>query len=230
MSLEINLSDLATRVGTEFKAVRGTLGDNADLLTTAKSTLVAAINEVYASTGGGDGVQINDGAVNLTETWSSQRSTDAINAAVAALVDSAPDLLDTLGELAAALGDDPDFATTITTQIAGKADAVHTHTASQISDSTETGRAVLTAASETAARTAIGAGTSSLVIGTTSTTAKAGDYQPTALNISDATATGRALITTASAATARTTLDVWSKAEIGDPEADLVAVFEAAIA
>ena len=36
---------------------------------------------------------------------------------VASLVDSAPTTLDTLNELAAALGDDPDFATTIITEI-----------------------------------------------------------------------------------------------------------------
>jgi hypothetical protein len=55
------------------------------------------------------------------------------------------------------------------------APAVHTHTASQISDSTATGRSVLTAADAAAARTAIGAGTSNLVIGTTGTTAMAGN-------------------------------------------------------
>ena len=43
-------------------------------------------------------------------------------ATIAAIVDSAPATLDTLNELAAALGDDPNFATTITTQISGKAD------------------------------------------------------------------------------------------------------------
>lgn len=41
---------------------------------------------------------------------------------VAAITDSAPGTLDTLNELAAALGDDPNFATTITNQIATKAD------------------------------------------------------------------------------------------------------------
>ncbi len=55
----------------------------------------------------------------------------------------------------------------------------HTHTATQISDSTAIGRTVLTAVDAAAVRTAIGAGTSSLIIGTTSTTAKAGDYAPT---------------------------------------------------
>jgi hypothetical protein len=39
---------------------------------------------------------------------------------VAALVDSAPATLDTLNELAAALGDDPNFATTVTNSLATK--------------------------------------------------------------------------------------------------------------
>lgn len=53
--------------------------------------------------------------------------------------------------------------------------AGHTHTAAQISDSTAVGRSVLTAADAAAARSAIGAGTSNLVIGTTGTTAMAGN-------------------------------------------------------
>lgn len=50
-----------------------------------------------------------------------------------------------------------------------------------ITDSTATGRSVLTATDAAAARTAIGAGTgnSNLTLGTTSATAKAGDYAPT---------------------------------------------------
>ena len=43
-----------------------------------------------------------------------------VDSEIAGLVDSAPGTLDTLNELAAALGDDPDFATTITTSIATK--------------------------------------------------------------------------------------------------------------
>lgn len=44
----------------------------------------------------------------------------AIAAAVAAVVNSSPTTLDTLNELASALGNDPNFATSITTLIAGK--------------------------------------------------------------------------------------------------------------
>ena len=46
-----------------------------------------------------------------------------VSSAISNLVDSAPETLNTLNELAAALGDDPNFATTITNQIAQKADA-----------------------------------------------------------------------------------------------------------
>lgn len=86
----------------------------------------------------------------------------------------------------------------------------HTHIATAITDSTTTGRAVLTAASTTAARTAIGAGTSDLVIGITSTTAKAGNYQPTAANISDSTTVGRAVLTAADGPAARTAIGAGS--------------------
>ena len=47
-----------------------------------------------------------------------------VNTKVADLVDSAPGTLDTLNELAAALGDDPNFATTIATQMGNKVDKV----------------------------------------------------------------------------------------------------------
>ncbi len=47
----------------------------------------------------------------------------AIDAAIAALVASAPGVLNTLDEIAAALGDDPNFATTMTTQLATKLNA-----------------------------------------------------------------------------------------------------------
>lgn len=47
-----------------------------------------------------------------------------VDAKVASLVDSAPMVLDTLNELAAALGDDPNFATTMTTALGTKANVL----------------------------------------------------------------------------------------------------------
>ncbi|QDF18816.1 hypothetical protein SEA_SCENTAE_97 [Gordonia phage SCentae] len=63
----------------------------------------------------------------------------------------------------------------------------HTHAAADISNSTAIGRSLVTAASQQAARSAIGA--SDLVLGTTSTTAKAGNYVPAWGEIADKPAT-----------------------------------------
>lgn len=51
-------------------------------------------------------------------------TTDDVDAAIAALVSSAPQTLDTLKELADALGDDPNFATTVSTALGNKVDKV----------------------------------------------------------------------------------------------------------
>lgn len=50
-----------------------------------------------------------------------------VQALIADLVDSAPATLDTLNELAAALGDDENFASTVTTALSNKSDTSHTH-------------------------------------------------------------------------------------------------------
>lgn len=52
--------------------------------------------------------------------WVSATETNVqelVNLGIAGLVDSAPTALDTLNELAAALGDDQDFAVTVTNQL-----------------------------------------------------------------------------------------------------------------
>ena len=59
---------------------------------------------------------------NLVSNTAGYQTEAQVNAKVSALVNSAPETLDTLDELAAALGDDPNFATTITNQIGTKAD------------------------------------------------------------------------------------------------------------
>ena len=124
MSLATNITNAMTRVATEAKALRTLINGNTtnlSALTTAnKANLVAAINEVAAAVGGA-GASINDSVTGTTTVWSSTKTTTQINAAVSALVAAAPGLLDTLDELAAALGDDPNFATTITTALGLKA-------------------------------------------------------------------------------------------------------------
>lgn len=74
---------------------------------------------------------IRDGAIHLgsetitplTQSVGGDYMTEGdVDAKIASLVDSAPETLNTLNELAAALGDDPNFATTIAGQIGAKAD------------------------------------------------------------------------------------------------------------
>lgn len=61
----------------------------------------------------------------LTQAALDEKATqDDIDTSIAALVDSSPSTLNTLNELAAALGDDPNFATTIAAQIGDKVDKV----------------------------------------------------------------------------------------------------------
>lgn len=59
-----------------------------------------------------------------------------VDTAIANAIDAAPAALDTLNELAAALGDDANFAATVTTALAGKAPTSHTHSAADITSGT----------------------------------------------------------------------------------------------
>ena len=59
-----------------------------------------------------------------TKTISGLATETYVDGKVASMVDSAPETLNTLNELAAALGDDPNFATTIANQIGNKVDKV----------------------------------------------------------------------------------------------------------
>ena len=117
-----------------------------------------------------------------------------LKAAIAALVGGAPGALDTLAELAEALGNDASFATMVTNALTAR---VRTDTASQ----------GLTGTQQANARANIGAGTSSLVIGTTGSTAAAGND----LRLSDArtpTEHSASLITSGNLGAARNTVSV----------------------
>ena len=61
-------------------------------------------------------------------------NTEYVRNALDELVGASPGTLDTLQEIADALGDDPNFAATITQQLAGKSDIGHTHVAADITD------------------------------------------------------------------------------------------------
>lgn len=138
MSLEAKIIALAQAIGADIKTARTERGMLSGLSTTAKTSLVAAINELYGMVGGG-GVAINDAAGdgNTTDTWSANKIFDTIEAAKASVINSvtngAAAALDTLSELATALGNDANFATTIATELGNRVryDAAQTLTAPQ---------------------------------------------------------------------------------------------------
>lgn len=113
MSLVTNLQDFVTRIATEFKSVRAVTGSLTDLGTTTKASLVSAINEINSrSVSGGSGVAINDTTASTGSVFSSAKTNAQISSAVSGLVNSSPAALDTLAELATALGNDSNFAST----------------------------------------------------------------------------------------------------------------------
>lgn len=124
MSISINLANVFTRIGTEFKSIRSLINGGASNLTglnTAnKSNLVAAINEVQSALAN-SGAQIDDTTISKLTVWSSDKTSAQISAAVATIVGGSPDLLNSLKELADAIGDDANFSTTIMNLIGTKA-------------------------------------------------------------------------------------------------------------
>lgn len=138
MSLESRIIALAQAVGTDVKALTAAQGSLSALGTTTKTSLVAAINELLTLIGS-SGASIDDGAGNgnTAVTWSADKIFDSIEAAKLAvkneLINGAGAALDTLNELAAALGNDPSFAATIAGEIANRVryDAAQTLTGPQ---------------------------------------------------------------------------------------------------
>ena len=137
MSLETRIIALSQAIGADIKTLTTNQGTLSGLSTTAKASLVAAINELVTAMGAK--ATINDTATDgaTTVTWSADKIYDSIEAAKTAVTNSltngAAATLDTLNELAAALGNDPSFAANIATQMANRVryDAAQTLTAPQ---------------------------------------------------------------------------------------------------
>lgn len=185
MSLQTRLTDLATAVATDVKQLRvfitgSSSGSINGLTTTTKTDLVSAINEINAKPTSGappDATTAVKGIVELADLAEMAAGVDAVRASTPAgvrqerlalkaeiLGAGVPGALDTLDELAAALGDDANYAATVTAALANR---LRVDTAAQ------------------------------------------GLTAPQQVN-------------------GRTNLDVYSKAEIGNPETDLVAAYTAA--
>lgn len=140
MSLQTRISDLITSIGTDYKQLRtwitgSATGDLTGLTTTAKSSVVSAINEVKSQVG----VTVPDssvtvkGIVELATLAEVATGTDTSRAVTAEgvrqernalkteiLGAGVPSALDTLDELAAALNDDANFAAATTTSLGNR--------------------------------------------------------------------------------------------------------------
>lgn len=161
MTTEQRLADLIAAVGADYKSVGVKIGSLSSLSTTNKTSIVLALNEVFAAIGGA-GAVIDDTTASLLKVFSSTKttaliqlvwdavgdkstlSTTAKTSLVAAvnelyttitaqysngtidtkiaalkteLVGGAASALDTFAELATALGNDPTFASTLATQM-----------------------------------------------------------------------------------------------------------------
>ena len=114
----------SNKIVAAIQAARTVIND-----TTASGT------SVYSSTKVNTAITalIDDATTVTGKTWSSSKTQAVVNAAVASLVGGAPGTLDALNELAAALGNDANFATTMTTALGNRVrfDAAQTLTAAQ---------------------------------------------------------------------------------------------------
>lgn len=117
MSIETGIIALAEAVGTDVKTLTSKIGDLTQLTTTAKINLVVAINEVATKVQSATTIDDTAGTGDTDVVWSADKTVTAIQAAIDALVGGAPEALDTLNELAEALGNDANLAQTMIAQI-----------------------------------------------------------------------------------------------------------------
>lgn len=148
-ALDSDLTSIAALTTTAYGRAFLTLSDQAGLMALVQSASETVAGKVElattaeANTGSDTSRAVTPAGLNL-----------AVQNRLDALVAAAPGTLDTLNELAAALGDDPNFATTINTALANR---VRTDTAAQGLDVTQ----------QSNARTNIGAAASADVGSTT---------------------------------------------------------------
>jgi hypothetical protein len=103
------------------------------LMTDIAALIRSEFNKIYTGTKGAEFARRlgpDSASAKTLETIESDRDT-AISTAISGLVNGAGAALDTLQELSAALGDDPNFATTMATQIAAKANSADIGTAAE---------------------------------------------------------------------------------------------------
>lgn len=119
MTIKERLDLLVATSAAKAKALSLLINGNAPslsaLTTIDKSNLVSAINEINAKPG--SSIVIDDVVPSTTKVYSSAKTATEIAGAVAALVNSAPSTLDTIGEVAAELSNNSDAVTALFTAV-----------------------------------------------------------------------------------------------------------------
>jgi hypothetical protein len=129
------LQQLAATTTTNANAAASSASNSATSATNAAASAAQAATAVQGAAGTATPLIDGTAAVGTSTKWAHEdhvhpkdptlASVSYVDTKVAAVVNSAPATLDTLNELAAALGDDPNFATTVSTQIGTKADKTY---------------------------------------------------------------------------------------------------------
>ena len=109
------ITELAQAIAQDIKELKSTQGLLDSLSTTSKASLVDAINELYLAIS--NSTSVDDSAENRISTWSSSKIRESINTAISELINGSGSALDTLKELADALGNDANFAATLAEQM-----------------------------------------------------------------------------------------------------------------
>jgi hypothetical protein len=129
---EVTLANAATGSGPTISATGGDTNIPLNLSGKGSGVVNAGGNRVLTTD---DILDEDDFSTDSATKVPSQQSAKAyVDAAVAGLVDSSPAALDTLNELAAALGDDANFSATMTSALAAKAATADIYTRTELGD------------------------------------------------------------------------------------------------
>ena len=107
---------------TDGAGISSTYNDVANTYTIASTITQYTDADARSALSGGTGITYTSATGSIAVDTSTIATQSYVDTAVSNLVDTAPDALNTLNELAAALGDDANFSTTITNSIATKAE------------------------------------------------------------------------------------------------------------
>ena len=250
---ELNFVDgVTSNVQTQLDAIQADVDQNESDADAAIAAVQADVDQNEADADAAIALKADIASPTFTGTPSAptasagtnttQLATTAyVDTAVAALIDSSPAALDTLNELAAAIGDDANFSTTITNNIAavqadvnqneldgdnadaalsGRLDTLEADPTTQTAVDAKLDASAVSAygltlvddADAATARTTLGLGTAATTASTDYATAAQGATADAALPASDVSAFGSTLIDDADAAAARTTLGLGTAA------------------